>query len=167
MTFKVRKFLGGVDVRPGDCLLYGPRGLAGWIIAIKTWHRIAHVEIYVGDGRSVASRDGIGVDLYPLREDFTQVRRPTQPFDIVAALLWFQTVRGQAYDWWGLVRFVTWGRVSTQEEAPRAQFCSELATRFYARGGFQPFGDEDADAIAPAQFATTALLRLIYAKEPT
>jgi hypothetical protein len=64
-------------LKPGDVLLYKPKGLFGWLIRVKTWHKIAHVECYVGDGLSVASRDGKGVGKYPLRSsELAVVCRP-------------------------------------------------------------------------------------------
>lgn len=69
-------------VKRGDILLYPPRSFFGRLIAIKTWHKIAHVEIYAGDGQSVASRDGIGVNLYPARlDDVKHVLRPAVLFE--------------------------------------------------------------------------------------
>lgn len=140
-------------VRPGDCLLYRPRGVFGWIIAVKTWHRIAHVEVAIGDGEAVASRDGVGVGRYPLRlEDLAYILRPRAPFNLSAALRWFATVDDQRYDWVGLMRFVLVGSVAKVANN-RAQFCSEFATRFYRAGALEPFhASEDADAIAPATF---------------
>lgn len=137
------------SLKPGDLLLYGASGWVGWVIAVKTWHKVSHCEVYVGNGQSVASRDGIGVGRYPLRtEGLLYVLRPTQPLDQASALAWFQTVDGQRYDWLGLFRFFTLGKQSTDK-----QFCSEFATRFYRHGGLEPFTPlEDADLIAPATF---------------
>lgn len=144
-------------LRPGDCLLYTPTGFFGYAISIKTWHRISHCELYVGRGWSAASRDGVGVNLYPLRmEQLAHILRPTQPFDVDQALTWFDTVRGQKYDWWGLLRFFTW----TDEQPHDRMFCSECVTRIYRHGGFEPFQpDEDADGIAPFQFLTATPFR--------
>jgi hypothetical protein len=140
-------------VRPGDYLAYRASGFVGWIIKIKTWHDVTHCEVYVGDGASVASRgpqDGVGgVGRYDLRlEGLTHILRPIVPFDLQAALRWFQIVNGQRYDLWGLLRFFTIG-AGKQDR----MFCSEFATRFYRAGGLEPFQrDEDADAVAPCTF---------------
>jgi hypothetical protein len=151
-------------LQPGDCLLYAATGTFGRLISWITWHPVGHVEIYIGNGRSVAARNGIGVNQYPLRlADLIRVRRPAQPFHLPAALAWFLTqAKGQGYDWLGLLRFRTTGKVSTKLDSPTKQFCSEFATRFYGQGGFYPFGEEDADAIAPFQFDTSALLPCIW-----
>lgn len=146
-------------LQPGDVLLYGATGLVGWIISIKTWHPVAHCEIYIGQGESVASRNGIGVGRYPMREaELVRVRRPTLPVDLQEAMRWFATVNGEGYDWLGLLRFA---KPSGHGSATK-MFCSEFATRFYRAGGFAPFGDEDADAIAPCEFDSNSQFRLLW-----
>lgn len=148
---------------PGDCLLYGPKpgSIFGWIIARKTWHGISHCELYVGKGRSCASRDGQGVGQYPLRTDqLAYVLRPTYPLDWAAYWKWFKDVDGQKYDWWGLLRFVYTKTGSTGNNDK--QFCSEWLTRAYRALKAKVFNDiEDADAIAPASFITSANLTVI------
>lgn len=141
------------QLQPGDALIYDAKGLFGWIIAIKTWHAIAHCEGYIGFGQSVASRDGIGVGLYPLREDrLRYVLRPNVPFDHARAGAAFRKHwQGQGYDYLGLLRFAWRARVRDRRFDNR-QFCSEFLTRWYRAGGIDPFNGEDADAVAPFQF---------------
>lgn len=141
------------QLQPGDCLLYSPKGLFGWIIAIKTWHAVGHCEVYIGNGRSIASRDGIGVGEYPLRStELRYVMRPNVPFDLAAALAVFNaTWRGQGYDYLGLLRFA-WRSPVRDRRFDNRQFCSELETRFYRAGNLDPFPWEDADAVVPFQF---------------
>lgn len=149
------------DLRPGDCLLYNGKSLYSTIIAIKTWHPVSHVEIYIGAGFSVASRDGIGVGQFEYRESPAKVMRPAMPFDLARALRWFRGVAGQKYDWLGLLRF-TWGRRYIPGSlCENRMFCSEFATRFFREGGMNVFNDEDADAIAPFQFAYDGHFKLI------
>ena len=143
------------SLRPGDCLLYAPSGLFGWLITIKTWHPIAHCEVYIGNGQSVAARDGLGVAIYPIRFDqLAYVLTPNIPFSLARAQAWFATVAGQKYDWWGLLRFAWRARVVASNRDNR-MFCSEFVTRYYRRGGLDPFNKSDADAIAPFQFLTS------------
>ena len=141
-------------IRPGDALLYWTPGVFSWVIAVKTWHKVAHIEVYAGSGMSFASRNGQGVDLYPLRTDgLVRVLRSNQPFDLASAAAWFQTVRGEKYDWWGLLRFFTIGAGK-----PDRMFCSECATRVYRHGGIEPFQpDSDADIIAPGSYLDSAV----------
>lgn len=140
-------------LRPGDCLLYSGTGFFSRVIRIKTWSAISHVEIYVGFGKSVASRDGHGVNTYPLRTDgLVTVLRPLRFVDVGAGMRWHQQQIGQAYDWWGLLRFFAIGEQSTTK-----QFCSEYATRWYRAGGFEPFAkDYDADLVSPGMFLSSA-----------
>lgn len=141
------------ELKPGDALLYGPKGFFGWVISIKTWHAVAHCECYIGNGQSVASRDGLGVGQYPLRtEGLIHVLRPTAPFQLFRAMLWYvQSAKGQKYDWMGLLRFAWRARV-VPEAQDNKQFCSEFLARFYRAGGMDPFNGEDADAVAPSYF---------------
>lgn len=143
-------------LRPGDCLLYSPTGIFGLIISLKTWHKIAHVEVYIGEGWAAASRDGKGVGIYPLRtSQLCCILRPKDKFDINSALLWYLTVRGQKYDWFGLLRFA-WRSKVVPNSLDNRMFCSEFVTRFYRAGDFDPFSPEtDADEIAPFQFLTS------------
>ncbi len=148
-----------VDLLPGDHLLYRPNSFWGTLIAVKTVQWVSHVEVFVGQqddantsGYSVASRDGIGVNRYPLRTSgLYYVLRPNQPFDLSLALQWFDTVKGQKYDWVGLSRFVIPREIPTGNN--NKMFCSEFTTRLDRAGKFNPFGRYiDADAVAPASY---------------
>ena len=145
------------QLRPGDCLLYGPRGLFGWLIAIKTWHRISHVEIYEGVNgthKVLASRDGLGVNRYTLRVDgLIWVLRPKAAVNLAAATAWFERVaRGQRYDVDAILRFL-WPSDGKPDKDPDRQICSAFAVRWYEQAGVDAFSTrEDADLIAPFQF---------------
>lgn len=148
---------------PGDCLLYHPvaGSFFGWLISRKTWHGVSHCEMYTGKGKSFASRDGIGVGLYPLRtSELAYVLRPTQWLDWAAFWKWFATVDGEKYDWFGLLRFVYTTSGSTGNN--NKQFCSEAMARGYRALVAHVFNDaEDADAIAPAAFLTSPNLTVV------
>lgn len=95
------------QLEPGDVLLYRPVGIFGLAIAVKTWHRIAHIEIYVGNGQSVASRDGLGTGVYPLRlSQLAVVCRPLVPLDVTGALDRFKQKPHRPYGWLDLVQFI-------------------------------------------------------------
>lgn len=138
----------------GDCLLYGPTDWFGWVIAVKTWRRVAHVEVYAGDEESMASRNGVGVNLYPLREEgicavlrMNSVNR--ERFNWAAAGAYFEDVRGQRYDWLGLLCFT----LAVRQGAPDKLFCSEFATNWYRAGGCQVFSPRvSADTMCPGDF---------------
>ena len=148
------------QLRPGDCLLYKPSGFFGWLIALKTWNRISHVEIYQGNDKSVASRAGVGVGMYRTRyAGLARVLRPyREPLNLTAATHFFAQVNGQKYDWKGILCFT----LAVAQGAKDKMFCSEFATRWYRRAGIPLFGNYDADHIAPAQFLMTDLLQEIW-----
>jgi len=139
---------------PGDVLTYRPTGIFGRIIALKTWHRISHVEVVVSAGEAVASRDGKGVNLYPLRwAQLATVSRPDPArFDLAKAMAYFKTVQGQKYDFFGLLAFFRTKAAATNGK----QFCSEFATNFYRAGGLDPFHGERAEVIPPFYFESLA-----------
>lgn len=139
------------DLLPGDVLLYEPTDLFGRIIAIKTWCSDAvHTETYTGNGVSVASRNGLGVNTYAVRmKDLSYVLRPVGDFDLTAAMAWHHTVVGQKYDWSGLLVFYLAAKHGKKDR----MWCSEHSTRFARQGGLMPFPETyDADRVAPADF---------------
>jgi hypothetical protein len=154
-------------LRAGDVLLYRPKGVFGWIIAIKTWHSVAHVEAWNGK-QAVASRDGIGVGYYPFRRsDLCAIVRPRRQFNIKTANYQFESNwRGQGYDWFGLLRFA-WRAPVDATKFNNKQFCSELITRWLRAGGLDPFNGEDADAIAPFQFLLSPVFRKVEIDDDT
>lgn len=154
------------ELLAGDCLLYRGNSLFDWLIYLKTWTFVCHVEVYQGGGLSVASRNGVGVNLYPLRtEGLAYVLRPKAvygPFDNVAANAWFYTkAQGQGYDWKGLLCFT----LAVKQGSPNKMFCSEFATRYYRAGRFNPFApDYDADRISPGQFLQSPSFDTVYSQ---
>lgn len=150
-------------LKPGDHLLYTPTkgSIFGALIAVKTWHGISHCELYVGKGKSAAARDGIGVGLFPLRtEQLAYVLRPQGELDWFAFWTWFRSVNGQKYDWLGLLRFAWFKSIGTGNDGK--QFCSEFLCRAGRKLGLKVFAaTEDADAIAPASFLTSANLTIV------
>lgn len=143
-------------------MLYRPVGWIGWVIATKTWSKVAaHVEVAVKPGISIAARSE-GVNYYDTRwYKLSRVMRPKPAMDIPAGLAWFNDVaRGQRYDTLGLLRFFLIGEQSTEK-----MFCSELATRFYRMCGFNVFPNEDADLIAPRTFLLSESFETIWADD--
>lgn len=140
---------------PGDVLLYGAKGFYGKIIAIKTWHGIGHVEVFIGGGFSVASRDGQGVGRYDARLlDIKHVLRPTVPFDLTKALAWFFTdANGQPYGWWDLLHFIGIAKDG------QGMVCSPFATEFLRAGGVPIFNNEPAIKVAPFMFLLSEFLK--------
>lgn len=159
-------------LRAGDCLLYAPSSVFGAIISVKCWHAISHVEVYNGHGESLASRDpdrwlpkptGGGVSAYPLRSDhLAAILRPVPALRWTAAREWFKGVKGQGYDWLGLLRFSWRSEYVPAKFTANKMFCSEFATRLYRAAGFDPFPREDADAVAPFEFLTNPDFDLLW-----
>lgn len=140
------------ELRAGDHLLYKPSDFFGFVTAVKTWSPDAvHIEVYVGGGRSLASRNGLGVSRYPLRLlGLSEVLRPIKPMNLDAGNEWFASkADGQKYDWIGLLCFT----LAVKQGAPNKMFCSEFATRFDRACGFDCVHPEyDADRVAPGTF---------------
>lgn len=148
-------------LRAGDTMLYFSRSAVDWAIALKTWTRVAHVEIYDGEGMSVASRNGLGVNRYPVRWlDLAAVRRPKFNPDLVSAERWFSlTARGQKYDWLGLLCFT----LAVRQGSPDRMFCSEFWTRWMRKAGCEPFNPAwDADRTPPAFCYVSGALETIW-----
>lgn len=161
-----------IKLIPGDCLLYKQTSIRrsllgwifGWIIRFKTTSYFCHCEIYDGENKSLASRDGKGVGRYWLRlEELAEVRRPSaKDFNHDTGSRWFNTVEGQKYDWKGLLCFT----LAVKQGATDRMFCSEFATRFYRVSGLEPFNpDKDADTIAPEQLHQTPKLTTVWSEK--
>lgn len=152
-------------IKPGDVLLYQGTGLFGLIIQLKTWSKIGHCEVYVGDGYSIASRDGKGVATYPLRiNNLIRILRPNRPFKLALAIAWYLTeAQGQKYDWLGLLRF-TWGTDYCKGNTNNKQFCSEFLCRFFRSGGVDICNSCDADQIPPCFFDLSPVFDRIWSK---
>lgn len=139
-------------LRPGDTLLYfDAHSPVDWFIAVKTGGKVAHIELFAGEGMTEASRNGLGVNRYSLRLDgLVCVRRPKVGIDWAAGESWFNNVaRGQDYDFKGLLCFY----LAVKQGSPDKMFCSEFALRRKRMSSFQPFNpDQDADDTSPLDF---------------
>lgn len=138
-------------LRQGDHLLYRPSSFFGWLIAMKTSCLLSHIEIYAGGGKSVASRDGKGVQLYDFRrEQLGVVLRPNVPFDFQKGMAFFETVKGDGYDWKDILTFICFGKPCGEA---RKEICSEFACLWDVAAGFNPVRKSIvADAVSPADF---------------
>lgn len=123
-------------------------------IRLKTWsYDATHTETYIGNGFSAASRNGLGVNTYPLRvNDLSHILRPAVKFDFDAALKWHKSCIGQKYDWKGLLVFT----LAVRDGSNNKMYCSEHTHRMAKKGKYFPFGiHADADRTAPMQFEWT------------
>jgi hypothetical protein len=145
------------DLRVGDICTYASQGdLVDRLIALKTWDYVVHTETYIGSDFSVASRNFIGINKYPVRwNNLYRVYRPVVPFDLDKAMYRFEREwRGQKYDLLGVClgfEFAEW------QANPFRQWCSEFTTNFAREGGCMIFQPETvADRVAPASLRYTS-----------
>lgn len=145
-----------MTILPGDVLLYTPKGIYGWIIRFHTGHPVGHVETYIGNGRSVASRDGKGTGNYEVRIDgLVTICRPRLPFDLERGLGWLQRTGHRPYGWLDLLQFID---INIDG---KGIVCSPFVTEFARACGYDPFNGEPANKIMPFQFATSLAYRVM------
>lgn len=155
------------DLQGGDVLLYAPTDWVGWLIAIKTWTMLSHVEVYAGAGKVIAARPR-GVDFYTERLDYSlrYIRRPVigpgMQFDLKGGLAAVHGMLGKPYEVAGLLRFyLPW---HNRHKATR--ICSSVATVFLRGGGCEPFNPElNPDDVSPAQLWQTPELTTIWSRK--
>lgn len=141
------------DLRPGDALLYRPMSVFGVAIAMKSGHSLSHVEIYVGGGHSVASRDGLGTGYYPLRTSgLALVSRPLASIDVRGGLAWYHRQPYRPYGWRDLAAFFDLPVPAWWSEGI---VCSPFAAAFWMDGcRFPAFNARvDRARIFPFEFA--------------
>lgn len=179
------------QLRPGDVLLYGGGGFFDRIIRVKTWSHFSHAEVFDGHDhegapRSLAARNGIGVNRYLLRDhDLRAVYRPKLALDLPTGRAWFERdARHQPYDWWGLLAFTS---ASLQGRENNRMFCSEFAARYLrvciaaatfgtigtrrirdllADHDLDPWNGKDADAISPRDMSVSPMIPPVMAADP-
>ncbi len=140
-------------LRPGDVLLYKPASTFGKLIVFHTGGPCSHAELYVGEGLSLASRDGQGTGCYALRtSDLGWVLRPTPPFSVDAARAWFNRTGHQAYGWSDLLQFCGYPVNGD------GVVCSPYVVYLLRAGGVQVFKDIAPERIAPNDFLLSELL---------
>lgn len=138
------------ELQPGDILLYGGGSLVRWLIQFRTWSDVAHVEIYRGGGRSLASRSD-GPRLYPLDiMGLRRVIRPGGPFDFQAGLDWFLSKASHLpYGYFDLARFYL-VNIPT-----KGLICSEFTDLFFQKCGLPLFNlNYPEGAVCPRDFET-------------
>jgi hypothetical protein len=143
-----------IPLIPGDILTYSPSDLSGRLIALKTWHNVSHVETYIGDGKSIASRFPEGIGTYDIRlEHLRGIFRPQWNWDRENVLHWHNPRIGEPYDWVTLFTFLGFRERNPYD---KGMICSEHAAWSALASGGRPFGNELCRKIAPFQFEITA-----------
>jgi hypothetical protein len=153
-------------LKVGDVLFYTPSDLVGYIIGIKTWTWLSHVEVYIGGGKAIGARLK-GVNIYDLRVDkhLVYVRRPVMnghgEFDPMKALGAVASTLGTPYDIGSFEAFFNpWSR-----NRHSARICSTNVAAYLKGGGCEVFNpDLDPDDISPAQLWQTPHLKTIWTR---
>lgn len=147
-------------IKPGAFLLYNTPGDLVDEIITRTGPA-AHVEFYEGNGQSLASRNGVGVDRYPYRkEGLIGILYPKTGWNslddyVKAFTTWFETVKGDGYDWKGLEGFV----VDSVTQSQAHWFCSAFASKGSEMAGFPLFNPMwSCSLITPSDFFKTPAL---------
>lgn len=143
-----------MTLQPGDVLLYKPKGFYGRMIQFHTGFPISHVEVVISETHAIASRDGQGVNTYPIRtSELKHVLRASLPFDRDAALVWFlREGKGQPYGWLDLLQFCGYSVNG------KGMVCSPCATYVLRAGGIPVFRNVPAEKITPKDFLLSELL---------
>jgi hypothetical protein len=142
------------ELQAGDILLYGGTDAVSRLIQFRTWSDVSHIEVYVGEGRSVASCNGIGVGKYPLRiQGLRRVLRPTVALDLTDGLKWFDSVNGTPYSWADLLRFYL------IDVPTKGLICSEFGDMFFKACGLPLFNtDYPEGSVCPRDFEIVSSL---------
>jgi hypothetical protein len=140
------------SIKPGSILLYSTNDLIDDVIGVTGPAK--HVELYRGNGQSLASRNGLGVNQYAFRDEGLIGVLESQ-VDVDKFCAWFDTVRGDGYDWQGLEGFV----VDKVTQQPLHWFCSAFVAKGCDRAGsplFNPLWNPSL--ITPSDFLKSVAL---------
>jgi len=156
------------DLIVGDILLYAGPTLVDLGIEWKEGDDVAHIEIYAGNGSSWASRNGIGVNIYPFRTDgLKYVRRLCQIFDEEAVNKWFYDgVKGMKYGYGDII-----ANLEIQDSGPSTPYinhfngvdCSHFAAALLEIADCPQFDrDFPKNKITPRDFKLSVSSHQIY-----
>lgn len=146
------------DLIAGDILLYSSLDIFDIAIELKESDGKAHVEIYAGDGQSWASRNGVGVNIYPFRSSgLVAVRRPRQTLNKPAVDAWFNDgVKGMKYGWVDILESLDIGPAgsgTTDIKQFSGVDCSHFASALLEVGNCPQFDTGySKNKITPAEF---------------
>lgn len=134
-------------LKAGEILLYRDASFVDFIIT-RTGPA-GHVEIYEGNGKSLASRNGLGVSRYDLRMDGLIAVLECPTLDMAKFTAWFETVNGEGYSWGGLLGF---GEGETTGQ-PNQMFCSQFIAEGCKRAGSPVINkDYPSGLVTPSDF---------------
>jgi hypothetical protein len=156
------------DLIPGDICLYATGGFVDKVIEIKEGSDVAHIEIFAGGGKSWASRNGIGVGLYPFRPDgLVCVRRPNPFFKLEAVESWFKDgIDGIPYGFGDILANIEdWDSGPWQTDLRQCDGvdCSHFAAALLEVGGCAQFDEHfPKNKITPRDSKLSKQSRQIY-----
>lgn len=146
----------------GDICLYAHKSIVNRVIEIKTWSKLTHVEVVLDPLKTnVASRNGIGVNIYPFDDTVFEIRRPKAILDKDAGMRWFYSVRGQPYNWWDLLSFIG---INIKGHG---MICSQFADEMLDACGFDAFSKRySARKISPRDWDVTEACDDVWCRDP-
>jgi hypothetical protein len=154
--------------------------LVDWVIAVKTYCMIGHVEVVwtplpssaAPRAWDVVAARSKGVYQYPFRRaGLKRILRHRDPINFPKAQEWFEAnAKGKKYNWLGLGSFDWPGDnqlpLWSKWEKDR-WFCSELGCDLLRAAGCRPFADGwPSIKVPPALFVTSPNLDLIWSSDP-
>jgi hypothetical protein len=157
------------DLQPGDVLLYyTPGSVVDWLIGFRTWSDVAHVEVYRGNQTAFASRNGVGVNVYPFRaEGLRYVLRPRRPFHLQPAIEYANFMRGTRYGFFELLAFYLFPnwiiRLLEKCFGGRGIVCSPYANYIETHGGVECFAwHYPENRIAPSYYLISPAFKMVW-----
>lgn len=149
------------DLQFGDILLYSTKDIVDELIEWKTSGPVAHVEMYAGQGKSWASRNGIGVNEYSYRsQGLVCVKRPLlAPLESHARSWFTAPIKGSSYGLGDIAENMGLHVASKDFD------CSHFVAKVLAIGDSPQFdADYDPSLITPRDFLISSASTIIYGK---
>lgn len=146
-------------LKPGDILLYSHTGFFDFLICEFTRSHFTHVEVVWNPRHEtpvVASRNGIGPNMYPFDTTVQRILRPNFLFDVDAAMAWFRAeALGCGYGYWDLVKFLpTIAQLVPKQLQAKGMICSTCVDLLWQHGGADLFADDlDPGEPSPRDFS--------------
>ena len=149
---------GIIPFQPGDALLYDDGSFVDKVIKFRTWSDVAHVEIYLDNYQSSASRPGEGVGIYTTRTvGLRYIRRPIGPFDRLAARDFACKMAGTPYGYADLLRFYL------LKFPTKGLICSQYGDLLWRVGGVVGFDkDYPPGLVCPRDYLLTPVAQTAW-----
>jgi len=148
-------------LQPGDAILYFSHDFGSWLIALKTWTKVAHIEFTGAIKSAIPAASESGVNAYPLRLDgVAAVMRPKSRLISSRLTLGLKPTR-RATPMTGVAFFAL--RSPAGEGRSTPIFCSEFGTHYYRAAGLEPFNPRwPAVRVPPSFFLVSPAFEKIW-----